>query len=153
MDHHTFIKILKAPPPLPPLLHSSPSLAIFTEPLVPLICLKQVIWVQVQFLTKCFPEFGILPELDSKILWLLGVKNDAIIPFITAAILTFQYCIWENKLKKTVPSFHTTYTEFLSLFTATCKHNTDIRASGSEINYELCRYIFGIHRRDPDGEE
>jgi hypothetical protein len=108
---------------------------------------------QVQFLTRCFPEFGILSESDQKKLWFLGIKSDTLNPFIIGAILSFQFCIWEHKLRKNVPSFHTIFTEFLNMFTATCKHNSEIRESGSVINYELCRTIFGGRRGPPDGEE
>jgi hypothetical protein len=104
-------------------------------------------------LTNCFPEFGILPESDQKKLWFLGLVNDVLNPFGVGAILSFQFCIWENKLRKNVPSFHTLYTEFLALFISTCKHNPDIRLSGTVINYELCRTIFGARRGIPDGEE
>jgi len=43
--------------------------------------------------------------------------------------------------------------EFLDNFRKTCMHNQQIRLSGTELNYELCRNIFGRRRRDPDGEE
>jgi hypothetical protein len=108
---------------------------------------------QAQFLTKCFPEFGLLPDNEQKKLWFLGIYNDTIVPFIVGAVLSFQFCIWENKLRKNVPSFHTLYTEFLSLFIDICKHNSDIRLSGTVINFELCRTIFGARRGLPDGEE
>ncbi len=80
-------------------------------------------------------------------------KSDTINPFIVGAILSFQFCIWEHKLKKNVPSFHTIFTELLALYAATCRHNTDIRESGSVNNYELCRTIFGGRQGPPDGEE
>jgi len=108
---------------------------------------------QAQFLTKCFPEFGLLPDNELKKLWFLGIYNDTIIPFIVGAMLSFQFCIWEHKLRKNVPSFHTLYNEFLSSFIDTCRHNNDVRLSGTVINYELCRTIFGARRGLPDGEE
>jgi hypothetical protein len=80
---------------------------------------------------------------DEKLLWLLAFYGDSIIPFVTSAIMTFQYCIWESKLRKKSPSFYTVYTEFLDNFKKTCVHNSDIRLSGSKINYTLCRIIFG----------
>jgi hypothetical protein len=41
------------------------------------------------------------------------------------------------------PSFNSVYTEFLDTLKQTCVHNSDIRLSGSKINYTLCRIIFG----------
>jgi hypothetical protein len=105
------------------------------------------------FIRTCFSEMGNLPEIDEKKLWFLGIYDNAIFDFIVAAFLTFQFCIWEHKLRKNVPSYHTLYTEFLEMFRNTCMHNQQIRLSGTELNYELCRNIFGGRRRIPDGEE
>jgi len=102
-------------------------------------------WQQ-QFLRKCFPEMGAVPEPEEKLLWLLGVFNESFNDFITPAFLSFQFCVWEQKLRKNVPSFHSIYTEFLELFRNTCLHNQQIRLSGSELNYVLCRNIFGPRR-------
>ncbi len=96
---------------------------------------------------------GNIPEPEEKKLWFLGIYDDTIFDFIVAAFLTFQFCIWEHKLRKNVPSFHTLYTEFLEVFRNTCMHNQQIRLSGTELNYELCRNIFGGRRRIPDGED
>ncbi len=108
---------------------------------------------QRSFIRTCFPEMGNLPEPDEKKLWFLGIFDDSLSNFFSAAFLSFQFCIWEHKLRKNVPSFHTLYTEFLDNFRNTCMHNQQIRLSGTELNYELCRNIFGRRRRDPDGEE
>jgi hypothetical protein len=83
---------------------------------------------------------------EEKKLWLLGVYNESITDFIVAAFMSFQYCIWEQKLRKNVPSFNTIYTEFLELFRSTCSHSQQIRLSGSELNYALCRNVFGPRR-------
>jgi hypothetical protein len=101
---------------------------------------------QRQFLRKCFPEMGVLLVPEEKHLWLLGLYNNSFQEFIVAAFMSFQYCIWEQKLRKNLPSFHTIYTEFLEIFRSTCSHNQQLRLSGSELNYELCRNVFGPRR-------
>ncbi len=59
---------------------------------------------------KKFEEL-FLPELDNmdeeqrKKLWLLGTIEDNFSLFLGCNILTFQFCIWESKLKKNSPVF------------------------------------------------
>jgi hypothetical protein len=108
-------------------------------------------WHQ-NFIRKCFPDMTFPTALEERILWFLGIYSNSVCPFITAACLTFQYCIWECKLKKKSPSFNTLFAEFLFLFKETTAHNSSIRDSGSVLNYELCRIIFGGGRRIQDGE-
>jgi hypothetical protein len=103
-------------------------------------------WQQ-QFILRCFPEMGNLDIETEKKLWLTGIYDDSFSHFIFAAFLTFQFFIWENKLRKNVPSFHTIYTEFISNFRDVCKHNSDVRLTGTELNFELCRITFGRRRR------
>jgi hypothetical protein len=99
-------------------------------------------WQQ-QFFMRCFPELGILDADTEKKLFMIGLHEENFSPFTNSAFLTWQFAIWENKIRKNVPSFHTLYTEFLSLFVDTCRQNTDVKRSGTEHNFELCRIIFG----------
>jgi hypothetical protein len=98
---------------------------------------------QSKYIRKCFPEMTLNTVATEKLLWFLGIYEDNFTSFISSAILTFQYCIWESKLRKKSPSFNTVYTEFLDNFKKICVHNSDIRLSGSKINFTLCRIIFG----------
>jgi hypothetical protein len=107
---------------------------------------------------KKFEEL-FLPELDNndeehrKKLWLLGTVEDDLSLFLGCAILTFQFCIWESKLKKVVPSFNSLKAEFEYLFRNTIHFNSELTKSGIKLNYELCRYFLGGRRGLRDGEE
>jgi hypothetical protein len=107
---------------------------------------------QMEFISKCFPDLTNLPARESKILWFLGMTDVHRSLFLTISILTFQYCVWEAKLKKRLPSFHSLFTEFLVLFRQSLKHNSEIRDTKHEINFILRRICLGERRDVHDGE-
>jgi hypothetical protein len=108
----------------------------------------------VSFINKFLPELQNLDNYNSRSLWLLGYYDNLLYnSFFSAAILTFQYCIWECKLKKLIPSFHTLQCQFLELFSQSFKHNSDFRKASLKINYNLCRILLGDRRVDQDGDE
>jgi hypothetical protein len=67
---------------------------------------------QSKFIRKCLPEMNLNTEASEKKLWFLGIYDENSFAFIMIAILSFQFCIWECKLRKKSPSFNTIYTEF-----------------------------------------
>jgi hypothetical protein len=106
------------------------------------------------FINKFLPELPNLDNYNLKSLWLLGYYDNLLYnSFFSAAIMTFQFCIWECKLKKLIPSFHTLQCQFLELFSQSFKHNSDFRKASLKINYNLCRILLGDRRVDHDGDE
>jgi hypothetical protein len=105
------------------------------------------------FITKCFPEFPVLSPMSLRSLWFLGYCEEINSIFVKFAIIAFQQCIWEAKLKKILPSFHSLYSNFLDGFKLTFKHNSDVRKSSSVINYTLCRTLLGNRQVRRDGDE
>jgi hypothetical protein len=106
---------------------------------------------QNSFLNKHFPELLPLNRLDKKKLWFLGYTTDIYHSFILAAFLSFQFCIWEAKLSKKIPSFHFLENTFLERFGQTLKHNSAIYKSMLKSNYALCRYFLGGGQGGPAG--
>jgi hypothetical protein len=58
---------------------------------------------QSKFIRKCFPEMNLDMVNIEKLLWFFGIYGDSLSSFIASAILSFQYCIWESKLRKKGP--------------------------------------------------
>jgi hypothetical protein len=98
------------------------------------------------FIRSFIPTLGNIDEMESKKLWFLGLIDDEMHLFLCSAIMTFQFCIWECKLRKCIPSFHSLKMDFISLFKDTVKHNGDITKSGLQLNYALCRFFLGDGR-------
>jgi hypothetical protein len=105
------------------------------------------------FILKCFPEMPRMDDRTKKIFWLLGYTEANYSILVMTAVLSFQFHIWEAKLKKKVPSFHTLYTDFIDSFCQSYKYNSDIRKSCLKLNYSLCRSLLGVRRAVDDGVE
>jgi hypothetical protein len=99
-----------------------------------------------QFMSAYLPTLSLNDLALAKNLWLLGIAGDNFNLFLCSAILTFQFCIWECKLKKSVPSFHGLKMDFILLFRDTVKFNSGITKSGLLLNYDLCRFFLGDGR-------
>jgi hypothetical protein len=108
---------------------------------------------QSRFISKCFSELPALDASENKILWFLGLHGQQTNVLILSAIMTFQFCIWESKLRKVIPSFHTLYSNFIELFCQTFSQNSDIRKSGTRNNFSLCRTLLGDRQAVHDGGE
>ncbi len=102
-----------------------------------------------QCLQTCLPEVGFLTLTDKTKLRLLRLLEKSLVDVIFAAVISFQFCIWDHKLRKNVPFFHTLFAEFISLFWETCRLKSVILESGSVLNFELCRIIFRPPPRSP----
>jgi hypothetical protein len=94
-----------------------------------------------------------MDDRTKKIFWLLGYTEANYSILVMTAVLSFQFHIWEAKLKKKVPSFHTLYTDFIDSFCQSYKYNSDIRKSCLKLNYSLCRSLLGVRRAVDDGVE
>ncbi len=80
--------------------------------------------------------FGTLP----------GLKTDN--TFVGTAALIFQYCIWEQKLTKKIPSFNTLDVKFSDTIISLLKCNRKARNMAESIKLLLCRN-FGATNNQP----
>ncbi len=107
---------------------------------------------QTTFIDRCLPEMPALAPQDLKSLWFLGYTPDLFSITVFFSIMTFQYCIWESKLKKKIPSFNSIFTQFIDLIKQTAAFNSDFRDDISKNNYTLCRILLGGRQGDQDDE-
>jgi hypothetical protein len=61
--------------------------------------------------------------------------------FIHAAVMAFQYCIWEMKLKKRLLSFESSKIEFMEILLGFFYMNKDARTTSQKYNFPLCRLV------------
>jgi hypothetical protein len=78
---------------------------------------------------------------DSKKLWFLGTVpgSQEPNPALLTAVLIFQYCCWEEKLRKRLPSFRTIYNLFEDLFNTCLGLSPELREIGSKLPFLLFR--------------
>jgi hypothetical protein len=107
---------------------------------------------QTTFIGRCLPELPALVAQDQKSLWFLGYLPDQFSISVFFSIMTFQYCIWEAKLKKKIPSFNSMFIQFIDLIKQTAAFNPDLRDDISKNNYTLCRILLGGRQGDQDDE-
>jgi hypothetical protein len=79
--------------------------------------------------------FGILPN---------GTKDNL---FLAFAIILFQFCIWEEKLRKKKPSFHTIENAYLDSLRSLVHCNKKVRESAELINISLCRFVGAVYNQ------
>jgi hypothetical protein len=61
--------------------------------------------------------------------------------FIQTAVLAFQYCIWEMKLKKRLLSFQSLKIEYMEIILGFFHMNKEARSSSQKYNFPLCRIV------------
>jgi hypothetical protein len=81
--------------------------------------------------------FGTLPGLN---------KDNT---FVGMAALIFQYCVWEQKLTKKIPSFNSLDAKFNDIAISLLKCNRKVRNMAESINLPLCRN-FGATNNHPE---
>jgi hypothetical protein len=72
--------------------------------------------------------FGIIPN---------GTRDNH---FLAIAVILFQFCIWEEKLRKKKPSFHTIENLYLDTLRSLVQCNKKIRDAAELLNIPLCRF-------------
>jgi hypothetical protein len=80
-------------------------------------------------------------EEDSKKMWFLGTVPGTQEPNLAllTAVLIFQYCCWEEKLRKRLPSFRTICNLFEDLFNTCLGLSPELREIGSKLPFLLFR--------------
>jgi len=109
-------------------------------------CRTTVNWHQ-QFMRKFLPELVDIfnDRAESKVtFWASGIFEDRngekkFNAFISVAVLQFQYLIWEAKLKKKNPSFHTLIREFFPALGKIFEISGEIKMAKNNENFLLCR--------------
>jgi hypothetical protein len=59
--------------------------------------------------------------------------------FLIMAVLVFQYCVWEEKLRKKKPSFMTIDNNYCEIIFSLAKTNGKIFKAAEKLNLPLCR--------------
>jgi hypothetical protein len=101
-----------------------------------------------EFIRKYFPDLNNPDITTQKKMWFLGIipNLDDVELFPATSLLCFQFCIWEAKLSKKIPSFHTLEISFTEQIDCFLRLNKDARESATKINISLCRH-FGFGYR------
>ncbi len=103
-----------------------------------------------EFVSKYLPELD-NPDIRSlKKMWFFGIlpNSDEVELFPAVSLLCLQFCIWEAKLGKKIPSFHTLEISFSEQIECFLRLNKDARESATKTNTSLCRH-FGYGYRPP----
>jgi hypothetical protein len=109
-----------------------------------------------KFFNEFFPNNYLVDVQDRKTILLLGRVHepDSDNFFIGITILIFQYVIWEQKLKKKIPSYQSIKNQFIEHIKKLWWGNTRARKESSKSNFLLCRTLGNGERRQghqPDG--
>jgi hypothetical protein len=88
-----------------------------------------------------FIKPGGIPNIgDKKKFLFTGILNNEFNYFEASAAITFQFSIWEEKLKKKLPSYHTIKSSFIDRFFGAVKNSSKLRKAATKSNIPLCRY-------------
>jgi hypothetical protein len=94
-----------------------------------------------QFLGKYFPHLIYMDAQQRRSFFFWGrlPGEGTVNKFLVISVLIFQWCVWEEKLRKKIPSFHTIDNIFAEhIFTLTSM-NRKIYSSAEKLNLPLCR--------------
>jgi hypothetical protein len=104
-----------------------------------------------RFSLKYLPENYFRNDQERREFFFLGIVHgtDTDNFFIYAAVLIFQYCVWEAKLKKKIHSYNTLELLFREIIYNFLRINSLARKSKAKSNFKLCRTLCnGEYERD-----
>jgi hypothetical protein len=104
-----------------------------------------------RFSLKYLPENYFRNDQERRNFFFLGIVHgtDTDNYFIFAAVLLFQYCIWEARLKKKIHSYNTLELLFREIIYSFLRTNSLARKSKAKSNFKLCRTLCnGEYERD-----
>jgi hypothetical protein len=87
---------------------------------------------------KYFPEILPLTNQEMTVFGFTGLNRNKFNLFSTFSIMTFNYLIWQMKLRKEIKNFSTIELNWLYALDATFKQSKKIRDSTLQINYSIC---------------
>ncbi len=98
-----------------------------------------------EFVRRYLNDINLNPVESTK-LWFLGITPGTDSPSfaVLSAILLFQYCIWEEKLRKRKPAFRTINLLFEEILSASFSKNKIFNKSAATLPYAIFR-PFRVH--------
>jgi hypothetical protein len=93
------------------------------------------------FLSKYLPNIRLVDVRERAELFFFGKLPNMIHSnsFLIMAVLVFQYCVWEEKLRKKKPSFMTIDNNYCEIIFSLAKTNGKIFKAAEKLNLPLCR--------------
>jgi len=82
-------------------------------------------------------------DQEKRRLWYLGETNGKANLFVTTAVFSFNFLIWNMKLKKEILHFSTVENNWLNLLDNSHKQSRKIRESVLLVNFDICRRWHG----------
>ena len=88
-----------------------------------------------------------LVDDEAQKFWFLGILPNQNAPSfaVLSAVMVFQYCIWEEKLRKRKPAFRTINILFEEIFNKSFARNKIFLKSASTLHYAIFRPIRGLY--------
>ena len=99
-----------------------------------------------EFLQIHFNNLNLVDDEAQKF-WFLGILPNQNTPSfaVLSAVMVFQYCIWEEKLRKRKPAFRTINILFEEIFKKSFARNKIFLKSASTLHYAIFRPIRGLY--------
>ncbi len=96
-----------------------------------------------RFLADYLPIGYLRDEQDRKNLFFLGrvLESESDNYFIAMTVLIFQYVVWEQKLRKKIPSYQSINLEFREHIRNLLRGNARARRESTKTNFILCRIL------------
>jgi hypothetical protein len=92
------------------------------------------------FIVEFIRPGGFPIDTDKKKFLFTGILDNAFNYFEASAAITFQFSVWEEKLRKKTPSYHTIKNSFIDRFFGAVKKSSKLRKASIKSNIPLCRY-------------
>jgi hypothetical protein len=92
------------------------------------------------FIVEFIRPGGFPVDTDKKKFLFTGILDNAFNYFEASAAITFQFSVWEEKLRKKIPSYHTIKNSFIDRFFGAVKKSSKLRKASIKSNIPLCRY-------------
>jgi len=106
--------------------------------------------VQRDFIEKFYPNITNTAR-SLRDLWFTGFFDSVHNHFVMYSILLFQYCIWEYKLKKKIPTSYSIRISFFHLMGQCYRVCKNMQYDRALLNFPLCRDWSTLNERYGDG--
>jgi hypothetical protein len=99
-----------------------------------------------EFLRTHFNNLNLVDDEAQKF-WFLGILPNHTTPSfaVLSAVMVFQYCIWEEKLRKRKPAFRTINILFEDIFNKSFAKNKIFLKSAATLHYAIFRPTRGLY--------
>jgi hypothetical protein len=96
-----------------------------------------------KIISKYFTALDNQNDQEKRRLWYLGETNGKANLFVTTAVFSFNFLIWNMKLKREILHFSTVENNWLNLLDNSHKQSRKIRESVLLVNFDICRRWHG----------